>query len=192
MKTLIMIAVAAISLSACNNNDNQPNETTATSGDTAKTGMQSATTVTNSNMAINNMVKAYLELKNALANDNSKDAATAGSEMQKAVENADPATFSADQKKIFADVKDDAIEHAEHIAANASNIAHQREHFETLSKDLYDMVKVFGTGQTLYQTHCPMYNNNKGANWLSETKDIKNPYLGAKMSTCGEVKEELK
>ena len=138
------------------------------------------------------MVKAYLELKNALANDNSKDAATAGSEMQKAVENADPATFSADQKKIFADVKDDAIEHAEHIAANASNIAHQREHFETLSKDLYDMVKVFGTGQTLYQTHCPMYNNNKGANWLSETKEIKNPYLGAKMSTCGEVKEELK
>lgn len=192
MKTLIMIAVAAISLSACNNNDNQSKETTATSTDTTKTGMQPATTVTNSNMAISNMVNAYLELKNALANDNSKDAATAGSEMQKAIENADPATFSADQKKIFADVKDDAIEHAEHIAANASNIAHQREHFETLSKDLYDMVKVFGTGQTLYQTYCPMYNNNKGANWLSETKEIKNPYLGAKMSTCGEVKEELK
>jgi len=30
------------------------------------------------------------------------------------------------------------------------------------------------------------------ATWLSETKEIKNPYLGKKMPTCGEVKEEMK
>lgn len=191
MKTLIMMAVAAISLSACNSNDNQTKETTATTSDTTQTEVQANTDV-NSNTPVNDVVTSYLQLKNALANDNSKDAAAAGSEVQKAIEKADLASFSADQKKVFADVKDDAIEHAEHIAANANNIKHQREHFETLSKDLYDMVKVFGTGQTLYQTHCPMYNNNKGANWLSETKEIKNPYLGAKMSTCGEVKEEIK
>ena len=191
MKTVFMIAVAAISLSACNSNDNQSKETTATTTDTAPTEVQANTDV-NSNKPVNDVVASYLQLKNALANDNSKDAAAAGTEVQKAIEKADTASFSAEQKKVFADVKDDAIEHAEHIAANASNIEHQREHFETLSKDLYDMVKVFGAGQTLYQTHCPMYNNNKGANWLSETKEIKNPYLGAKMSTCGNVKEELK
>ena len=191
MKTVFMIAVAAISLSACNSNDNQSKETTATTTDTAPTEVQANTDV-NSNKPVNDVVASYLQLKNALANDNSKDAAAAGTEVQKAIEKADTASFSAEQKKVFADVKDDAIEHAEHIAANANNIVHQREHFETLSKDLYDMVKVFGTGQTLYQTHCPMYNNNKGANWLSETKEIKNPYLGAKMSTCGEVKEEIK
>ena len=37
-----------------------------------------------------------------------------------------------------------------------------------------------------------MYNNNKGAIWLSSTKEVKNPYLGKAMSTCGEVQEELK
>jgi hypothetical protein len=37
-----------------------------------------------------------------------------------------------------------------------------------------------------------MYNNNKGAIWLSETKEIKNPYLGKDMDTCGSAKEELK
>ncbi len=191
MKTLIIIAVAAISLFACNSNDNQSKETTATTTDTAQMEVQ-ANTDLNSNNPVNDVIASYLQLKNALANDNSKDAAAAGTEVQKAIEKADPTSFSADQKKVFADVKDDAIEHAEHIAANANNIEHQREHFETLSKDLYDMVKVFGAGQTLYQTHCPMYNNNKGANWLSETKEIKNPYLGVKMSTCGNVKEELK
>ena len=190
MKTIIIIVFTAISLSACNSNDNQSKETTTTTTDTTQTEAQ-ANTDANSNNPVNNVVTAYLQLKNALANDNSKDAATAGSEVQKAIEQADIASFSADQKKVFADVKDDAIEHAEHIAANADNIGHQREHFETLSKDVYDMVKVFGSGQTLYQTHCPMYNDNKGANWLSETKEIKNPYLGSKMSTCGEVKEEI-
>ncbi len=185
-----MIAVAAITLSACNSN-NQSKETAATTIDTAPTEAQPNTNLKNNN-PVNDVVASYLQLKNALANDNSKDAAAAGSEVQKAIEKADLASFSADQKKVFTDVKDDAIEHAEHIAANANNIEHQREHFETLSKDLYDMVKVFGAGQTLYQTHCPMYNNNKGANWLSEIKEIKNPYYGSKMSTCGEVKEEIK
>ena len=57
---------------------------------------------------------------------------------------------------------------------------------------MYDMVKAFGGGQLLYQDFCPMYNNQKGAAWLSETKEIKNPYLGKKMPTCGSVKEEIK
>jgi hypothetical protein len=36
-----------------------------------------------------------------------------------------------------------------------------------------------------------MYNDKKGAIWLSETKEIKNPYYGKKMLTCGNVKEEI-
>jgi hypothetical protein len=37
-----------------------------------------------------------------------------------------------------------------------------------------------------------MHNNKKGAIWFSETKEIKNPYLGSKMLTCGEIQEEIK
>jgi hypothetical protein len=83
-------------------------------------------------------------------------------------------------------------ENAEHIGANAGNIKHQREHFDMLSKDLYDLVKMSAAGEKIYVDYCPMYNNNKGATWLSETKEIKNPYLGKEMDTCGSVKEELK
>lgn len=56
---------------------------------------------------------------------------------------------------------------------------------------MYELVKSVGSGQKLYYTHCPMYNENKGADWLSETKDIQNTYLGQAMLTCGSVKEEL-
>jgi len=54
------------------------------------------------------------------------------------------------------------------------------------------MIKLLGTNQPLYVDRCPMYNNNKGAIWVSEIKEIKNPYLGKAMPTCGTVKEELK
>ena len=47
------------------------------------------------------------------------------------------------------------------------------------------------TGQKLYYDNCPMYNKGKGGNWISETKEIQNPYYGKSMRDCGSVKEEL-
>jgi hypothetical protein len=196
MKSLFFaIAISAISLAACNNTGNQSNNENKMAADTTPTETNTASTSasgnTQSTSSINGIVSSYLQLKNALANDNGKDAATAGSAMVSAFKNFDQSSLSADKKKTFEDIQDDAGEHAEHISMNGDNIKHQREHFETLSKDVYDLVKTFGANQTLYKDFCPMYNNNKGATWLSETKEIKNPYLGKNMATCGEVKETI-
>ena len=161
-----------------------------------KDGTSAPGTSTNSDtkgtVSVKGIVDNYLQLKNAFTKDNSKDAATAGTALQNGFKNFDKAALSAAQKKTFEDIADDANEHAEHIANNGGKIAHQREHFEMLSKDMYDLVKAFGGGQSLYKDFCPMYNNNKGAFWISETKEIKNPYLGKAMPTCGVVKEEIK
>ena len=54
------------------------------------------------------------------------------------------------------------------------------------------MVKAFGGGQVLYRDFDSMYNKGKGAYWLSETKEIKNPYMGKAMLTSGSIKEEIK
>ena len=131
-------------------------------------------------------------MKNAFTEDNSTGAATAGKKLEAAFKNFDKSSLTAAQKKTYEDVEADAREHAEHIGANGGNIEHQREHFELLSKDIYDLVKAFGAGQVLYRDFCPMYNNGKGAFWLSETKEIKNPYFGKSMPTSGTIKEELK
>lgn len=143
-------------------------------------------------VSIKEIVTTYLQLKNAFTKDNSADAATAGTSLQAIFKNFDKTALTTQQKKLFEDIADDASEHAEHIGKNGGNIAHQREHFEMLSKDVYDLVKAFGGGQTLYKDFCPMYNNSKGAFWISETKEIKNPYLGKAMPTCGIMKEEMK
>lgn len=138
------------------------------------------------------IVGHYLLLKNALANDKTKDAAAAGKEIVNTMGQLDKSFLTTDQRELYEDVEDDAIEHAEHIGENVGNIAHQREHFDVLSRDVYDLVKAFGGGQVLYKSFCSMYNDKKGAIWLSETKTIKNPYYGKKMATCGSVQEELK
>ena len=69
---------------------------------------------------------------------------------------------------------------------------HQREHFDTFSKEMYEMVKTFAAGEQIYVTHCPMYNNRKGAIWISETEEIKNPYFGSGNLTCGKIIETLR
>ena len=74
------------------------------------------------------------------------------------------------------------------LEKSSGNIAHQREHFEMLSSDIYDLVKAFGGGQVLYKDFCPMYNKGKGAFWLSETKEIRNPYYGKEMPSFGTIK----
>ena len=127
-----------------------------------------------------------------MSNDNGQDAANGGKAITAALQKFDTSALTASQKKVYGDVQDDIKEHAEHIGMNAEKIAHQREHFEMLSKDIYDLVKAFPAEQTLYKDYCPMYNNGKGATWISETKEINNPYLGKKMPTCGELKEEIK
>ncbi len=124
--------------------------------------------------------------------DNGNDAAGGGKSISEAMAKLDKASLSAEQKKAYDAVADDIKENAEHINENSGKIDHQREHFEMLSQDMYDLVKSFNEGPTMYKDFCPMANDNKGAYWLSETKEIKNPYLGKKMPTCGEVKEEIK
>ncbi len=187
MKTIILsISLVSILLIACNNNGSSTNAADSTA--TTETTDQETTS---NKMPSSEILTGYLTLKNALTNDNDKEAAAAATEVAKAFKAMDKTALNAEQSQVFTDVEADAIEHAEHIAANAGNLVHQREHFETLSAEVYELVKATGAGQKLYYTNCPMYNNNKGANWLSETKEVKNPYLGMAMSTCGSVKEEL-
>jgi hypothetical protein len=146
----------------------------------------------NNAVSIKEIINSYLQIKNALTEDNSTAAATAGKKLTVAFKNFDKSTLPEAQKKTYEDVEADAIENAEHIGANGGKIAHQREHFELLSKDIYDLVKTFGAGQVLYKVFDSMFNSGKGAFWLSETKEIKNPYMGKAMLTSGSIKEEIK
>jgi len=138
------------------------------------------------------IIDSYLQLKNALVSDNSGDAAKAGQKLLDAFKNFDKSTLSETQKKEYLDIEEDAVENAEHIVKNSDKIKHQREHFEILSVDINDLITLLGTDKPLYRDFCPMVNNGKGAIWISEIKEIKNPFLGSKSPSCGVIQKEIK
>lgn len=186
-----LIAVSAILFTACNGGEKNRDNSNAASPETATEGSNQS----NANADAEPMkavIQHYLHVKNALADDNGSEAANGAKALAATLENTDPSKFTDEQKKVYNDVLEDLKEHAEHTAGNADKIDHQREHFVSMSADVHDLVKAFGTSQTLYLDHCPMADNNKGANWISETEEIRNPYMGKKMPKCGKVEQVIK
>jgi hypothetical protein len=76
---------------------------------------------------------------------------------------------------------------------SSGDIEAQRKSFSALSDNLYKSIKAFGLGgKEAFYEYCPMAFDNEGAYWLSDQEQIRNPYFGDKMLTCGSVKEKLK
>jgi hypothetical protein len=114
-----------------------------------------------------------------------------------ALTNGDMAEAKVASNAIEAGAKE--VPGAEAVASNAAKITAatdievQRAAYSTLSNDFITLVKKSGLNSgELYVDYCPMALNDKGASWISPNKEIKNPYFGEKMMTCGEVKETIK
>jgi hypothetical protein len=140
---------------------------------------------------IKKLTDNYLQLKNALTNGKANEAGDAAKNMFEGLKGFDKSLLTAEQKSLYDQQEAGLKENAEHISGSTGDIEHQREHFVSLSEGMYALAKAFGGGKTLYHDHCPMAQNGKGAMWLSETKEIKNPYFGDKMMECGSVEEEI-
>lgn len=191
-------------LMACNNNETKNEheghnmkDSTPQSAVVDDTDVKTAAVVytdlnATSAASIKLIVDHYLHIKNALVNDNADEAVFGGKAMTEAIKKVDKSLLTPDQKKAYDEITSELQDHGEHVEKNASDIKHQRSHFILMSEDIYSLVKTFGAGQPVYHDHCPMANDNKGAMWISEIKEVKNPYFGAKMLTCGSVEEVIK
>lgn len=72
------------------------------------------------------------------------------------------------------------------------DIEAKRKSFQMVSDQLYDLIRTVQYDRAIvYHEFCPMAFNDQGANWLSNSSDIRNPYIPKKMLTCGEVKDSI-
>lgn len=133
----------------------------------------------------------YFALKDALVKDDGTTASAKAVALVKAIKEVDMKSMASDEHAAWMKVEKDLLMHAEHIG-ETKDIAHQREHFSMLSENVYSLVKVFKSDETIYQQHCPMYNDGKGADWLSKQSAVKNPYYGSSMLSCGKTTETIK
>ncbi len=124
------------------------------------------------------VLTAYYKVKNALVDSDAKAVATEAKELARLLEKT---------QKV---VGDEAYQAAQAIA-KSTDIAAQRAQLGSLTAGVYQAVKKEKPEDTVYYAYCPMANGNKGGYWLSEKKEIANPYFGSKMLKCGSVKETL-
>ena len=92
-----------------------------------------------------------------------------------------------EQKKLLTAYIEKLKFDSRHISESAA-IEHQREHFASLSKNMFTVLKGLKMNTlTVFKQYCPM----KKAIWVSETATIKNPYYGKEMLDCGSTQETL-
>jgi membrane fusion protein, copper/silver efflux system len=142
--------------------------------------------------ALQPLYASYLKWKNALTNDDFAEAQKMATDMKLGLDKINMSLFKGDAHNAWMDYHErlsNSFEHVQHF----SDIEQLRKAFQTVSATMIEMTNTFTPlSETIYVLHCPMADNNKGADWLSTEKEIKNPYFGKAMLRCGEVTKTIK
>ncbi len=127
--------------------------------------------------ALGSAYSHYIHLKNALIESDFQQSKSASEALVKALHQ----------------VKNTEKAHAEAAkVTQAGNLDAQRKAFTALSTEMATVVKSAElTMGEVYLEYCPMANSNTGGYWLSNEKEIRNPYFGDRMLKCGSVKETI-
>ena len=142
-------------------------------------------------VTIDKLINDYLTLKNSLFKDNGDSARSSAKIFFHDLQEFKADGLTANEKKVWNQLSEKISYDAEHIK-ETSELEHQREHFVSLSSNMYKLLQGFSKRSIkLYYQFCPMANEGKGANWLSESEEINNPYMGSKMPKCGSTKDSL-
>jgi hypothetical protein len=140
---------------------------------------------------VEQILTSYLQLKEELTADDAPSAQAQAQSILEAANQVKTTALSAEQQKYTAEKLADIKESAGRIAG-ATDIKAQRANLELLSEATFALTKAFGaTSQKLFYQHCPMANDNQGGYWLSATQEIRNPYFGKEMLSCGSNEEVL-
>jgi len=138
---------------------------------------------------------AYFIAEDALAKDNFKESKTALFALNIVLSATTTKTFDLSEKatKKWNEIRNQLIlltNHAQHW----QDIEEARKAFKGLSQSMLSLEQSFSheSSDSYYEIFCPMAFDNTGASWLSKEKDVNNPYFGASMLKCGEVKQEYK
>ncbi|WP_443945263.1 DUF3347 domain-containing protein [Pedobacter sp. AW1-32] len=151
------------------------------------TGTAIAFAQSKTDVALNQVLTGYYDVKNALASDK-KDVAIDKVKVLTEKVNAVPHNeLSADQHKIWMEqasiIKSKAAE-----LAGTNDIKVQRKAFELISSAMIKTIRnIKFNNNTVYVQHCPMAK----ASWLNEKENIENPYYGSMMFECGDVSETI-
>ena len=133
----------------------------------------------------------YFALKDALVSSNSALTTTKASALSASIKKVEMDKLDMDVHMVWMKVVENIKADSKSISAT-NDLEKQRKIFANLSNEIYSLMKVSKFDNAVYYQYCPMANGGKGANWLSKENEVRNPYYGSAMMTCGKTVETIK
>jgi len=156
------------------------------------------------NHSINQLVDTYLSVKDAFVEDDTTNIKLKTVEFCKHLETLNLSELAKDSSGIYETVnmtKSDILANANSLLQQ-KDITEMRRDFSAMTDVMYPTFfnAIKYEGPVLYLQNCPMaFNDTEPANWISNNKEIVNPYMGkhhpkyhSGMLNCGEVKDTIK
>lgn len=141
------------------------------------------------------LLGAYYQVKDALVASDTTKASAAGRELITAADSLKVNEIQGDstgKMKEIAKVFAGTISGSAQALVGEAGIDGKRKEFEMIASAIWDLTRAIRyNGQKVYWQYCPMAFNNKGAYWLSNERDIKNPYFGSQMLECGSTEDSV-
>ena len=156
------------------------------------------------NSSIDNIMNAYFNIKDAFINDDTAKAKASTVQFISYLDSLPLQELKKDTVGIFETAQsniNDIKSNAQSLLAQTT-ITEMRRDFSMVTEMMYP--SFFKTinyeGPVIYLQNCPMaFGEDQQANWISNSNEVVNPYLGkihptykATMLHCGEVKDSIK
>lgn len=139
----------------------------------------------------NDLFALYIRIKDALVNEEPAQAGQDAKRFKDALSKMDKDLLQDQARQVWME-KSERIQSAAGRIAGTQSIEDQRQAFSNLTAAFYATIRQFQVENLDgYYQYCPMAFNNKGGYWLSQTEEIRNPYFGESMMTCGSTEETI-
>jgi multidrug efflux pump subunit AcrA (membrane-fusion protein) len=136
--------------------------------------------------------RAYLPIQQALATDDFAKARKSMVQVDSALRGINEKSLTGRAQQVWKTERKNLTKLLTRMQA-AKNITTLRAAFKPLSEEIGVLAKTFGFGKPLpvYELHCPMAFQGKGAIWYQENDRTNNPYFGSTMLKCADRVEQI-
>jgi hypothetical protein len=181
MKKIFLLATlfgyTSISVFAQHDHSSHQKQTASSNSDTT---IKAVVNDRSSQQQLSQLLSSYYNIKNALVTGDANSAASNADEFLRTANTIDFKVITEGNLHILSS---DAGK-----ISGTKDLKKQRDYFVNLSSNMATVAKTIKPGnQLVYVQYCPM----KKASWLSSEKQIRNPYYGSSMLTCGEITETI-
>lgn len=188
MKNYLFCLIVLCSL-ACQ----PPSDKNLTEGNNQAKNMSIKAHSTAFDQSFENLLTAYLQLKDQLVAEKDSGIAQSTRALVLASDSLKLSELQADSNLVQT-----AFSYSDGISSEAqgllgeSNLLSKRRSFQMISDQLYDLIRTVQYQQKpLYRFYCSKAFEDQGAYWISDQKGLSNPYQPNLKPFCGEIKDSI-